>query len=115
MDNVREVFFVGSSRKDLKAFPEAVQDEMGYILYLVQCGDHHRAVKPFKGLNGVYEIKSDYDKDTYRLVYALKIGENIYVLHAFMKKSKRGIKTPKEALEIIKHRYKIAVEHEKNG
>ncbi|MEH2219453.1 MAG: type II toxin-antitoxin system RelE/ParE family toxin [Nostoc sp.] len=70
--------------------------------------------KPFKGVGGgVYEILKRYDTDTYRAVYAVKIGEKIYVLHAFQKKSKQGIKTPQADVDLIKQRYKDAVATEK--
>lgn len=106
----RPVIWIGSSLKDLKKFPEDVQDEIGYILYQVQIGEHHGKIKPLKGFRGVMEIVSDYDKDTYRAVYAIKLGDEIYVLHAFKKKSKKGIRTPKEEIEVIKQRLKIAKE-----
>jgi phage-related protein len=61
---------------------------------------------------GVYEIIKRYDTDTYRAVYAVKIGETVYVLHAFQKKSKRGIKTPQADVDLIKQRYKDALEKE---
>jgi len=59
--------------------------------------------------SGIYEIVDRYDKDTYRAVYAVKLGNYIYVLHVFKKKSKQGISTPKEDVKIIKQRYKEAV------
>ena len=108
---LRQVIWIGSSLKDLKAFPEDVKDEIGYILYLVQNKEHHPNIKPLKGFSGgVMEIKTDYDKDTYRTVFASQLGNEIYVLHEFKKKSKRGIKTPKEELEVITQRLKRAQE-----
>lgn len=102
---MRRIVWVGSSLKDLRKFPEAVKDEVGYILYLVQIGEHHKNIKPLIGFSGgVMEIKSDYDKDTYRAVYAAKLGDEIYVLHTFKKKSKTGIKLPKEDIEVIRQR-----------
>ena len=106
----RPVIWIGSSLKDLKKFPEHVQDEIGYILYQVQIGESHRKIKVLKGFTGVIEIVSDYDKDTYRAVYAIKLGHEIYVLHAFKKRSKKGIRTPKEETEVIKQRFKRAKE-----
>jgi phage-related protein len=94
----------------LKKFPEEVKDEVGYILYLVQIGKHHKKIKRLKGLSSVMEIVSDFDKDTYRTVYIAKLGNTIYVLHAFKKKSKRGIKTPQEDMKVIKQRLKSAQE-----
>lgn len=104
---LRPVVWLGSSLKDLKEFPEAIKGEIGYILYLVQIGEHHQNIKPLSGFPGeVMEIKSDYAKDTYRAVYAAKLGNEIYVLHTFKKKSKKGIKTPKEDIEVIRQRLK---------
>ncbi len=107
-ETLRPIIWIGSSLKDLKNFPEDVQDEIGYILYLVQSGEHHHNIKSLKGFSGVMEIRSDYDKDTYRAIYATKLGEEIYVLHTFKKKSKKGIKTPKEEIEVIRQRFKKA-------
>jgi phage-related protein len=102
---VRQLVWVGSSLKDLRKFPETVKDEVGYILYLVQIGEHHKNITPLTGFRGgVMEIKSDYDKDTYRAVYAAKLGDEIYVLHTFKKKSKTGAKLPKEDIEVIRQR-----------
>lgn len=102
---IRKAVWVGSSLKDLKKFPEAVKDEVGFILYLAQIGEHHKNIKSLTGFRGgIMEIKSDYDKDTYRAVYAAKLGDEIYVLHAFKKKSKKRIKLPKEDIEVIRQR-----------
>ena len=71
------------------------------------------AAKPLKGIgSGIFEIRADYRTDTYRAVYAVKIGERIYVLHCFQKKSRRGIKTPKRDIDLIKRRLRIAQELE---
>jgi len=108
---IGQVVWIGSSLKDLKKFPEAVKDEIGYILFLAQIGEHHKNIKALTGFPGsVMEIKSDYDKDTYRAVYAAKLGDDIYLLHTFKKKSKRGIKIPKEDIEVIRQRLKRAQE-----
>ena len=101
---LKPIIWLGSSLRDLKKFPNEVQREIGYALYRAQIGKTYHNTKHLKGFSGVIEITSDYDKDTYRAVYALKIGEDIYVLHAFKKKSKRGIKTPKEEIDVIKQR-----------
>jgi phage-related protein len=110
MTKTRQIIWLGSSLKDLKAQPEGVQREMGYVLDHVQRGEHHQQIKPLKELSGVYEIKSDFNRDTFRTVYAINIGEYIYVLHVFKKKSKSGIATPKEDLEVIRTRLKQAKE-----
>ncbi len=110
-DNFLKILiWVGASKKELLEFPEEVIDEVGYILYRVQIEKYHPKIKPLKSLTGVFEIISDYQTDTYRTVYALKIDDAIYVLHAFKKKSKTGIKTPKPNLDLIKQRLKMARE-----
>ncbi len=107
---LKPIIWIGSSLKDLKEFPNEVQREIGYGLYQAQMNKKYHKTKPLKGFNGVMEIVSEYDKDTYRGIYAYKFGENIYVLHAFKKKSKKGIKTPKEEIEVIRQRLKRAKE-----
>ncbi len=107
---LKPTIWICSSLKDLKKFPDDVQSEIGYALYQAQIGKKHHKTKPLKGFDGVMEIVSDYDKDTYRGIYAYKLGENIYVLHAFKKKSNKGIKTPKEEIEVLKQRLKRANE-----
>lgn len=88
---------------------------MGYALYIAQTGGKHQAAKPLKGFRGagVLEIVDDYDADTYRAVYTVKFSEVVYVLHAFQKKSKRGISTPKHVVQLIEDRLKTAREHYK--
>ena len=109
------VVWVGSSHEDLKAFPAEIQDEIGYALYIAQIGDKHPKAKPLKGFSGVMEIRSNYKSDTYRAVYTTKIGDKIYVLHAFQKKSKRGIQTPKKEINFIKRRLRRAQELAQGG
>ncbi|MEI2577772.1 type II toxin-antitoxin system RelE/ParE family toxin [Scytonema sp. PRP1] len=111
---LRPLVWMGDSRKNIREFPENVRASVGYALQLVQAGETPMDAKPFKGVgSGVYEIVKRYDTDTYRAVYAVKIGEKVYVLHAFQKKSKRGIKTPQTDVDLIKQRYKDALEREK--
>ncbi len=106
----RVVIWVGSSRKDLSAFPEDVQDVMGHALWLAQTGDKHADAKPLRGFGGagVVEMVDDYDGNTYRTVYTLTLADTVYVLHAFQKKSKQGVETPKQDLELIRTRLKQA-------
>ena len=85
-----------------------VQDRIGYGLYEAQLGIFPYSAKPLKGFSGVFEIVCDFDKNTYRTVYATKIGEFIYVPHAFQKKSNTGIKTPKHEIDLIKTRLQTA-------
>jgi len=102
---LRYISWVGSSDDDLKKLPKAVQREMGFSLYQVQEGKMPSNAKPLKGLgSGILEIVSDYNKNTYRAVYAVKLGDDIYVLHVFQKKSKHGIETPKQDIALIKNR-----------
>ena len=88
-----------------------MQDEMGYAIYLAQRGEKHVSAKPMKGLgSGVLEVVSDHRGDTFRSVYTVRFADRVFVLHAFQKKSKSGIATPKADVELIKQRLKQAVE-----
>ena len=109
----KPVVWIGSSLEELKEFPEEVQGEMGYALYLAQTGKKHISAKPLKGFGGagVLEIVTNFDSDTYRAVYTVKLAGVVYVLHAFEKKSKRGIATPKQDIDLIKERLKKAKQH----
>lgn len=70
-------------------FPKPIVQEMGYALYLAQTGEHYSQCKVFKGCgSGVYEIATSYDKNAYRAVYIVNLGNTIYVVHSFQKKSK---------------------------
>jgi phage-related protein len=113
---VKPIAWIGSTKKDLLAMPEAVQKEVGFILFQVQCGKMPPEAKPLKGFGGasVQEIVVDYDRATFRAVYTVRFAEWIYVLHVFKKKAKSGIATPKPDLELIERRLKQAVEMEKN-
>ncbi|MGR2706611.1 MULTISPECIES: type II toxin-antitoxin system RelE/ParE family toxin [Pseudomonas] len=95
--------------------PTEVQEVFGYALHLAQEGGKHSQAKPMKGLtsSGVLEVVEDFDGDTYRAVYTVKIGEAIYALHTFKKKSNKGIATPKHEIDLIKARIKDAEEHAK--
>jgi phage-related protein len=116
-DDVKPLFWIGRSLKDLSAFPEDVKDVMGYALHLAQAGEKSPVAKPLKGFGGaaVLEIVDDYDGDTFRAVYTIKFGNSVYVLHAFQKKSKRGIGTPAVEVETIKSRLKLAEEHHRTN
>ena len=104
--------WISSSRDDLREFPEDVQQSIGFALYRAQLGSKHPDAKPLKGFkgSGVLEVVEDFDGDTYRAVYTVKFEGVIYVLHAFQKKSKRGISTPKQDIELIETRLKRAKE-----
>ena len=98
--------WVGSSKRDLKAFPAEVQDGVGFALWLAQIGEKHPHAKVLKGFGdaSVIEIIEDHDEDAYRAVYTVRFEEAVYVLHAFQKKSRRGAKTPKPDIELIEKR-----------
>ena len=113
--DVRPVIWLGNSRKNMREFPKEVRSEIGAALMAAQCGEMAAHVKPFKGVgSGVFEIAERFNKDTYRLVYGVQIGRFLYVLHAFQKKSKSGIATPKPDVDLIKKRYKEAQELAEN-
>ena len=107
------VEWIGSSKKDLKEFPEDVRSIMGFALFLAEQGEKHPSAKPLTGFGGakVWEITDDYDGDTYRAVYTVKFADTVYVLHAFQKKSKKGIATSQQDIKLIQERLKRAQEH----
>ena len=113
MSGERPLYWVGSSLEDLRTFPDTVIDVMGYALHLAQQGNKHPDAKPLKGFPGgsVLEITADHDGNTWRAVYMLKYKDTLYVLHAFQKKSKQGIKTPRQHINMIQRRLKLAQEH----
>lgn len=108
---LRPVKWLGNSRKAIQAFPSGAQKLVGDELQLIQYGETPKDTKTFKGMgSGILEIAVRHDKNAYRTVLAVQLGQIIYVLHAFQKKSKTGIKTPKTDIEIIQQRYKEAKE-----
>ena len=113
---LKSVMWIGSSRKDLRALPDPVQDKVGYALYVAQRGGKHRDAKTLTGFGGanVQEIVVDYDRNTYRAVYTVRFAERIYVLHVFKKKAKSGIATPRNDLDLIERRLRQAQDMEKS-
>ncbi len=109
----KPVVWIGSSHENWRAFPDDVQDVLGYALHLAQCGEKAGNAKPLTGFKGasVLEITDDYDSDTYRAVYTVKFQGVVYVLHVFQKKSKKGIATPKSHIQLIEQRLKKAKEY----
>jgi len=109
---IKKIDFIGSSRKDIREFPEEVKEDIGYALFEVQKGGKPASAKPLKGFGGagVLEIIENFEGDTYRAVYTVKFSKVVYVLHCFRKKSKHGIKTPQKEIDLIKQRLKIAEE-----
>jgi len=113
---MRTIEWMGSSRGDLREFPEEVRVEIGQSLFEVQCGDTPDNAKPLVGLKefkgaAVMEIVERLNTDTYRAVYTTKLNDRLYVLHAFQKKAKRGNETPQRDIELIVERLKAAREH----
>lgn len=112
-DSPRDLFWIASSLKELRRFPAEVQRVMGFALFLAQTGGKHPGAKPLRGFHGagVLEAVGDFDGDTFRTVYTVRFGEVVYVLHAFQKKSKRAIATPKRDLDLIRERFEQAKRH----
>lgn len=108
----RDLVWLGSSLDDLRGFPPEVQRAVGFALRAAQQGDKHPDAKPLQGFKGagVLEIVEDYDGDTYRAVYTVMLRDAVYVLHAFQKKSKSGVATPKRDMETVFRRLKQAQE-----
>ncbi|MGA3295418.1 MAG: type II toxin-antitoxin system RelE/ParE family toxin [Candidatus Acidiferrales bacterium] len=105
----KPLFWVGSSKRDLLAFPEEVKDDLGVALSVAQFGGKHPGAKPWKGEGpGVLEIVEDNRGDTYRAVYTVRFEGAIYVLHAFQKKSPSGRKTSRTDTELIAQRLRMA-------
>ena len=105
----KPLYWVGSSKRDLLVFPEAVKDVIGTALSIVQFGGKHPAAKPWKGEGpGVLEVVGNHDGETYRAVYTVRFPRGVYVLHCFQKKSHRGIQTPRPDVELVSQRLKMA-------
>jgi phage-related protein len=109
---IKSLIWIGSARRDLKEFPAEVKEVMGYALYQAQVGGKATSTKPLAGFGGagVLEIVEDHQTDTYRAIYTVKFSAFVYVLHAFQKKSKKGIATPKPDIDLVKRRLKVAEE-----
>jgi phage-related protein len=108
----KPVRWVGSSREDLRGFPEEVRNRVGGALWEAQLGRKAPYAKPLKGFGGagVLEVVDDFDGDTYRAVYTVRFVGLVYVLHAFQKKSKRGVATPRQEIALIRQRLQRARE-----
>jgi len=102
--------WVGSAKRDLLALPEEVIDTFGYALYVAWAGRKHEKAKPLHGFGsaGVLEVVEDWRGNTYRAVYTVRFSIAVFVLHVFQKKAKRGIATPRQGMELIRERLKVA-------
>lgn len=109
----KPAIWIGSSLDDLRAFPDEVRRVMGFAIDEAQHGREHPRAKALRGFGGrsVLEVVDDYDGDTFRAVYTVRFASLIYVLHAFQKKAKRGIETPKREIELIRTRLRMAEAH----
>jgi len=106
---IKPAVFVGSSRRDLREFPGLVRQQIGQALFEAQLGDRPASAKPIKGFgSGVLEIRDNFDGNTYRAVYTVRFEGVLYVLHAFQKKSTKGIATPQRHLELVRQRLREA-------
>lgn len=105
----KPLYWVGSSKRGLLAFPESVKDHIGTALSVAQFGGKHPAAKPWKGQGpGIFEVVEDHDRATYRAVYTVRFEAAVYVLHAFQKKSPRGVKTGRLDIELVSERLSLA-------
>jgi phage-related protein len=109
--SLRQLVWLRNTRSNVQAFPAGARKIIGDELQLIQFGGMPKDAKPFKGVgSGVIEIALRHDAEAYRAVLAVQLGRRIYVLHAFQKKSKKGIATPKYDVDLIKQRYREAKE-----
>ena len=110
-NEIKSLIWIGNAKTDYMTFPKSVTSDMGAALYLVQIGLMPSGAKPLKGFGGagVLELReSDERRNSYRTVYSVKFDDAVYVLHAFQKKSKRGAATPKQEIDLVKGRLKLA-------
>lgn len=107
---LKPIRWIGSSIEDLRSFPAKVRADVGFALYAAQNGEIDPSAKPMKGFGGasVMEIVAPFFGDTWRAVYTVRFQDVVYVLHAFQKKSKSGIATPKKDMELIRKRLTAA-------
>ncbi len=105
----KPLYWVGSSLKDLWEFPPEVRISVGFALSAAQFGGKHPSAKPWRGEGpGVMEVVTNHDGNTFRAVYTIRFSEAVYVLHAFQKKSPRGIATRLSDVTLIRERLKVA-------
>ncbi len=115
MEALKPVGWIASSKKDLLGLPGEAQRQIGHALFWAQRGGKHVDAKPLQGFGGagVLEIVANDDGDTYRAVYTVRFADIVYVLHCFQKKSKSGNSTPKQEIDLVRARLKLAEEEYK--
>jgi len=107
MRSTRPISWLKAALRDFEAFPTEVQLEVRRALTVAAEGGKSDKAKPFKGVDGgVFEIALRHRGDAFRAIYAVRIGADLWVIHAFQKKSKTGIKTPKAEVDLIRERLK---------
>ncbi len=104
---IRPISWITAARKDFEDFPQGAKDDLLDALSAVAEGGMPNIAKPLKGFgSGVLELALRHRKNAFRVVYVLHIGADIWVIHAFQKKSKAGIKTPQPEIDLIHERLK---------
>jgi phage-related protein len=107
--NSRKLIWLADSLDRLAGFPPAVRRKLGFALYQAQIGQQHETAKILRGFaETVWQVRADDPGGTYRAVYVTQLGDAIYVLHAFQKKAKSGIATPRRELDLIRQRLLLA-------
>jgi len=105
----RNLVWLVDTLDTLKRFPAAVRQKLGFALYQAQIGGKHESAKPLRGLDGpVWEVRAEDPSGTYRAVYVVHFRDGVYVLHAFQKKAKAGVATPRREIELIRQRLRLA-------
>ena len=103
----KPLIWIAGARDDLSAFPDQVRATMGYALFLAQAGERHPTMtKTLKGFGGgsVVEVKENYDGNAYRAVYTVRFAHAVFVLHAFQKKSRKGVATSQADIDTVRRR-----------
>ena len=105
--SIRPILWINAARKEFDAFPAAARLDCAMALTIAADGEMAGIAKPMRGLgSGVFEIALPFEGNAYRVVYAVQIAAEVWVVHAFQKKSTQGIKTPKHEIDLIKYRLK---------
>lgn len=114
---MKDVVWLGTTRKVVREFPRRVQRGIGYALFLAQSGDKHPDAKPLRGFHGagVLEVVEQFDGSTFRAVYAVKFETAVYVLHAFQKKSTSGIATAQQDVALVQIRLRQAQDEDQRS